>query len=96
MVNISQQTGQQLNALKDHISDLLVALYELLQGERNMVRVYSKALQSELCFINPEQLNSDLLPTDCPIYSTKELAHIISLSEEEFRRYHYLKIKMVG
>jgi hypothetical protein len=24
------------------------------------------------------------------------LAHIISLSEEEFRRYHYLKIKMVG
>ena len=78
--------------------DLLLQLYELLEGERDTVRVYSRALQSELCFVNPalcdpEQLK---LQSDCPVYTTRELAFVLSLTEEEFRRFHYLKTKLVG
>ncbi|RMG68058.1 MAG: hypothetical protein D6715_03320 [Calditrichaeota bacterium] len=77
-------------------SDLLLKLYELLEGERDMVRVYSKALQSEICFVNPAVFNPDTLETDCPVYTTRELAFVLSLSEEEFRRFHYLKTRLVG
>jgi len=76
--------------------DLLLALYELVQGEREMVRVYSKALQSDICFVNPERVNPETLAVDCPVYTTRELAYIISLSEEEFQRFHYLKMRLVG
>jgi hypothetical protein len=76
--------------------DLLLALYELVQGEREMVRVYSKALQSDICFVNPERVNPETLTLDCPVYTTRELAYIISLSPEEFQRFHYLKTRLVG
>jgi hypothetical protein len=77
--------------------DLRVTLYELLQGKRNMLRVYSELLQDELCFVNAESLPpEDLARLDCPVYTTRELAHILSLSDEEFRRFHYLKTRLVG
>ncbi len=76
--------------------DLLLQLYELLEGERDTVRVYSRALQSELCFVNPALRDPDQIQTDCPVYTTRELAFVLSLSEEEFRRFHYLKTKLVG
>lgn len=84
------------NKNKRQLSELMVKLYELLQGQRDMVRVYSKVFESDLCFINPERLHSDLIPTDCPVYTTRELAHIISLPDEELKQFHYLKIRMVG
>ncbi len=76
--------------------DLLVVLYELLQGQREMVRVYSKVLQREICLINTPLSTSELLALDCPVYITGELAQIISLSPEEFQRFHHLKTRMVG
>jgi hypothetical protein len=85
---ISQPAGQP--------PDLLVLLYELLQGQREMVRVYSGALQSEICLVNTQQTKPELLALDCPVYTTRELAQIISLSEEEFQRFHHLKTRMVG
>jgi len=84
------------NKTRKQLPELVVKLYELLQGQRDMVRVYSKAFQSDLCFINPERLHSDLIPTDCPVYTTRELAHIISLPEGEFQYFHSLKTRMVG
>ena len=90
MVNTFQQKEKQS-------PDLLVRLYELLQGEKKMIRAYSKALQSELCFVNAEQVPpEELARLDCPVYTTRELAYIISLSDEEFRRFHYLKTRLVG
>ncbi|NOX35919.1 MAG: hypothetical protein GXO78_00105 [Calditrichaeota bacterium] len=76
--------------------DLLLQLYELLQGERGMVRVYSRALQSDVCFVNPAVQDPETLEVDCPVYTTRELAFVLSLSEEEFRRFHYLKTRLIG
>ena len=102
MEAIMQQTAKRVRRRskpESHIAlnpDLLLKLYELLQGERDMVRVYSKALHSELCFVNPERKNPDQLTADCPVYTTRELAYVISLSEDDFRRFHYLKTRLVG
>ncbi len=90
---------RQHSKYSEHIAlnpDLLLKLYELLQGERDTVKVYSKALESELCFVNPHRMNPDQVTVDCPVYTTRELAHIISLSGEDFRRFHYLKTRLVG
>lgn len=93
-----KRVRQHLNQ-RDHIvltPDLLLELYELLQGDRDMVKVYSKALESEICFVNPARLTPDQLDTVSPVYTTRELAYVISLSEEDFRRFHYLKMQLVG
>ncbi len=76
--------------------DLVLKLYELLEGERDSVRLFSKALNCDLLFVNPERVNPDLLTHDCPVYTTRELAYVLSLTPEEFRRFHYLKMKLVG
>ncbi len=102
METIVQQTSQRTrkhHQPQKHIpldTDLLLKLYELLQGERDMVRVYSKALQSELCFVNPDLVDPTQLNIDCPVYATRELAYVLSLSAEDFRRFHYLKTRLVG
>ncbi|RMF57939.1 MAG: hypothetical protein D6748_10070 [Calditrichaeota bacterium] len=71
--------------------DLIVKLYELIQGKRNSVRVYSGELGGEVCFINPEVGTPTEVEKDCPIYTTRELAFVLSLNKDELRRYHYLK-----
>lgn len=76
-------------------ADMLLKLYELLQGERDMVRVHSKALDSEICFVNPDVHNPEQTQFDCPAYTTRELAFVLSLSPSELQRYHYLKMKLV-
>lgn len=76
-------------------ADMLLKLYELLQGERDMVRVHSKALDSEICFVNPDVHNPEQMQLDCPAYTTRELAFVLSLSPSELQRYHYLKMKLV-
>jgi len=87
----------QLQQQQPSLPDLQVTLYELLHGKRNMIRVYSETLQNELCFVNAERIpQEDLARLDCPVYTTRELAYILSLSEEEFRRFHYLKTRLVG
>lgn len=75
--------------------DMLIKLYELLQGERDMVRIHSKTLGSDICFVNPERHASESLPPDCPAYTTRELAFVLSLSPAELQRYHYLKMKLI-
>jgi len=91
-----RRAGQRRSPAVSLNTDLLLKLYELLQGERDMVRVYSKALQSDICFVNPTVHNPDTLQMDCPMYTTRELAFVLSLTEEEFRRFHYLKTRLVG
>ncbi len=91
-----RRAGQRRNPALSLDTDLLLKLYELLQGERDRVRVYSKALQSDICFVNPARHNPDTLPMDCPVYTTRELAFVLSLTAEEFRRFHYLKTRLVG
>lgn len=91
--------SRQRQSAGSHISldpDLVLKLYELLQGERDMVRLRSRVLDAEVCFVNPAQTDPDALPKDCPVYTTRELAYVLSLSDEDFRRFHYLKTKLVG
>ncbi len=98
--NTAKRTRQRSKpASREHIAldpDLLLKLYELLEGDREMVRLYSRALDGEICFVNPALKDPDQLDLDCPVYTTRELAYIISLSEEDFRRFHYLKTRLVG
>ncbi|MEJ2635041.1 MAG: hypothetical protein P8184_07085 [Calditrichia bacterium] len=99
VIQKTARRGRQRAKSDSHISldtDLLLKLYELLQGERDMVRVYSNALESELCFVNPEFPDSEQVNADCPVYTTRELAYVISLSREDFLRFHYLKTRLVG
>lgn len=72
-------------------TDLMLKLYELLQGERDMVRVHSDALDSDICFVNAALCDPSSLLTDCPVYTTRELVHVLSLSADEFRRFHEVK-----
>jgi len=74
--------------------DVLVKLYELVQGEREMVKFYSKSLDSELCFVNPALQDVEKLPADVTIYTTRELSFVLSMNPEELQRYHYLKMKL--
>ncbi|GEM_PF-5100214 len=66
----------------------------LVQGERESVRVYSKALDSELYFVNSEDVAHQQKSLNCPVYTTRELAFVLSLSPSELKRYHYLKQKL--
>ena len=66
--------------------DLLVKLYELIQGEREMVRVYSKALDSALCFVNSDAGALVDAPHDQPLYTAREISFVLSMSAEELRR----------
>lgn len=75
-------------------TDMMMQLYELLQGDRATVTIYSKALGSEICFVNPAMENEPAF-SEAPVYTTRELAFVLSLSAEEFRRYHYLKMQLV-
>lgn len=74
--------------------DVLVKLYELVQGEREMVRFYSKSLDSELCFVNPALQDVEKLPAGATVYTTRELSFVLSMNPEELQRYHYLKMKL--
>lgn len=80
---------------KQSDADMLVKLYELLQGERDIVRVFSRALNKEICFINPDVSEIEKNSADMPAYTTRELSFVMSLSPEELQRYHYLKMKLV-
>jgi len=73
--------------------DVVVKLYELLQGEREMIRIFSKSLGCEICFVNAELTNPMQLAIDCPVYTTEELAFILTLTEAEFKQFHYLKTR---
>ena len=75
--------------------DMLLQLYELLQGEREMVWVYSNALNGEICFVNSDEPGRSDVPAGLPVYTARELSFVLSLSAAELRRYHYLKMKLV-
>jgi hypothetical protein len=95
MQNVIQKSGKRIrqkrgnNPKTDPV--LLLKLYELIQGERDMVRVHSNALDSEICFVNPALYDPAALQMDCPVYTTRELAQVLSLSPEEFRRFQSAK-----
>jgi hypothetical protein len=77
-------------------SNLLFKLSELLQGEREMLKIHSDTFDSDICFVNPAVCDPSTLQMDCPVYTTKELAQVLSLSPEEFRQSHGLKVKSVA
>jgi hypothetical protein len=75
--------------------DLLVKLYEFLQGERGELKIFSKVLGEELYFVNPVKIPESNWPTEKAVYTTREIAFVLSLSPAELQRYHYLKSKLV-
>jgi len=99
MQNLIQKPGERLRRRRGSSykiqPELMLKLSELLQGERDMIKVYSRAFNSDICFINPAVCDPSTLPTDCPVYTTRELAHVLSLSPEEFRRFHGVKKQRV-
>lgn len=87
--NLTLKSGNQFDA------QMMVALHELLQGERASVNIFSKALDGEICFFNPALVDPLELDDTLPAYSTRELAFVLSLSAEELQRYHHLKTCLV-
>ncbi len=71
--------------------DLLLKLYELLQGERDMIKVHSNTFDSDICFVNPALCDPSTLQTDCLIYTTRELAQVLSLTPEGLRYFNRQK-----
>ncbi len=83
------------NAPPKETPDILVKLYEFLQGERGELKIFSNVLGEELYFVNPVIFPETNWPTDKAVYTTREIAFILSLSSSELQRYHYLKTKLV-
>ena len=75
-------------------NDMMLKLYELLQGEREVVKVYSKVLNSDLYFVNPELQERVEDELECPTYTTRELSFVLSMTAEELQQYHYLKTRL--
>lgn len=73
--------------------DMLLKLFELLQGERALIKIYSKKLKSEVFLVNPELQNPDDLNVELPVYTTNELAFILPMNAKEFKQFHYLKTR---
>lgn len=76
-------------------ADLVLRIYELLQGERDMVKIYSKQLRCEIYLVNPALKDPQELRVPVPVYTTHELAFVLALSGEELKRFHYLKKKLL-
>ncbi len=76
-------------------ADLFIALYELLEGKRAALKIYSHRIGGEILLVNPELYQPEKVPAPCPVYTTRELAFILNLTGEEFRRFHYLKTRLV-
>ena len=95
MQNVIQKSGKRMRQKRGNNPKtnpvLLLKLYELIHGERNMIRLHSNALDSEICFVNPALCDPTALQMDCPVYTTRELADVLSLSMEEFQRFHGVK-----
>lgn len=76
-------------------ADLVLRIYELLQGERDMIKIYSKQLRCEIYLVNPALKDPQALRVPVPVYTTSELAFVLSLSKDELKRFHYLKKKLL-
>ena len=88
---IRRSTTQKRRRTKQLSHDLILKLSELLQGERSMLKVHSNAFDSDICFVNPAVCDPATLQMECPVYTTKELAQVMSLSPAEFQKFHSLK-----
>lgn len=75
--------------------DLTLRLHELIEGRVGSLRMFSKALSAEICFVNPALEDPARFEGDCPVYTTRELAFVLSLTPEELRRYHHLKSRLI-
>lgn len=87
--------GRKNNRVPVGRAEVMRQLHDLLQGDRGMVEIYSKSLENTICFINPDIIDPESLGDDRPLYTTREISFVLSLSPEEFRRYHYLKTNLV-
>ena len=76
-------------------ADMFMKLFELLQGEREVMYVYSKKLGCKICLVNPALRNPKEVKSNHPVYTTNELAFILSFDANELERFHYLKTKLV-
>ncbi len=83
------------SAPKASNADIFVKLFELLQGEREKIYIYSKKLGCKICLVNPALINPKTIKSNYPVYTTKELAFILSFDADELRRFHYLKTRLV-
>lgn len=93
MENVIQKSRGRARRWKTGTSEsdagLLLKLYELLQGERGVIRVHSNVLGSDVYFVNPAVCDLAELQSDCPVYTTGELAQVLELPPEglgEFNR----------
>lgn len=75
--------------------DIQLKLFELLQGERASLVIFSKKLKSRICLVNPALKNPGDMSSKYPVYTTNELAFILSFGTEELKRFHYLKTRLV-
>ena len=73
-------------------NDMLIKLYELLRGERSAMKVFSKVLNEEIEFVSAAGEEAD---ASRPVYTTRELSFILSMSPDELRKYHYFKTRLV-
>ena len=76
-------------------ADIFVKLFELLQGDRKKIYIYSKKLGCKICLVNPAVINPKKMKSNYPVYTTNELAFILSFDADELQRFHYLKTKLV-
>lgn len=88
------ENGSLSSTDKYDTKDMLLKLFELLQGERALIKIYSKKLRSEVFLVNPELQNPDDLSVEFPVYTTNELAFILPMNAEEFTQFHYLKTRL--
>ena len=89
-----EQQGLKRESEAHFNNEMMLQLYELLQGERDIVKVYSRALKSDLYFVNPELQDRVEDELECPTYTTRELSFVLSMTTEELQRYHYLKTRL--
>lgn len=90
-----KRTSGRFRTTKRSDVDIIVKLNELLQGEREVLKIYSKFLHSEVYLVNAALRAPETLQFNRPVYTTKELALLVAMSAEELRRYHYLKQKLI-
>ena len=86
----SRRRSQKKSAFSN---DMLIKLYELLRGERSAMKVFSKVLNEEIEFVSGAA--EERGDASRPVYTTRELSFILSMSPDELRKYHYFKTRLV-
>ncbi len=80
------------NAAEDGTNkDIILELFQVLEGQRSSLIFYSHTLECDICLVNTALADVEQQNMTCPVYTTDELAYILTLSQMDLKRYHYLK-----